>query len=314
MKRLLSWVTFFLLLLCTSCELFWEKPPSPTVYIVSIALDYSNTTQNLRELLGTINDATELQTVLSAVAGMAGYEKQEYLFLQKKDTNPNDLSIGGTTVNSYPSIANIEAAIAALQSLVKSNDLFIITFSGHGGEAGTIALGETESSTGIYPVSTLLQKLTPLYGRTLLILDSCYSGNAIAQSPSSLSTVYDSGIDDWYAKLTSNEIYTLPKIMMLTASADTYSYEETFAENHNHGVFSAALLEALGWGHPHPDAVSRPPARIGSHITIDSLYAYIKTHQVYPYEINLFKFWESGGVVQHPMTTGGAMDMVLFSF
>ncbi len=42
----------------------------------------------------------------------------------------------------------------------------------------------------------------------------------------------------------SDEEYEIPSFVVLTASADTDSHEEEYL---NHGVFTSALLDALGW-------------------------------------------------------------------
>jgi hypothetical protein len=156
-------------------------------------------------------------------------------------------------------------------------------------------------------------------GRRLIILDSCYSGIPIPESASSLSLVYENSINDWFNQYWSSEDYTTPDIFLLTAAADTKSWEINVAD-HKHGDFTLTLLQALGWPVPHPtisanpttvDAVSLPRALKGSVLTVDSLYAYIKDHQTYPIRSTLF--WPRTNV-QHPMTNGGAMDMILFRF
>jgi hypothetical protein len=99
--------------------------------------------------------------------------------------------------------------------------------------------------------------------------------------------------------------------MVLTASADSDSYEIQFGD-HNHGVFTSALLAALGWNHTTKKiANGAPPAAQNELLSIDSLYKYIKKHQAFPVRWSLFTIGEN---VQHPMITGGAMDMVLFSY
>lgn len=157
--------------------------------------------------------------------------------------------------------------------------------------------------------------LNPSKEKKLLILDSCYSGLFIPpESASSLSWVYDKGIDDWYGKYFSDEEYEIPSFMVLTASADSDSYERKFDDHSHGGVFTSALLEALGWNHTTLRIAEggAPPSARNRLLSVDSLYKYIKKHQVYPVRWSIFTMDKP---IQHPpMVTGGAMDMLLFSY
>ncbi|MGE4464665.1 caspase family protein [Sphaerochaeta sp.] len=309
-------------LVFSSCELFWEKPMEGDVYAIMVALDYENSSQS--DLAGTIPDAEELFFALTAVTSKADRAFHGYKFLQEdKDIYSSSTThdIGGTPISDYPSITNIENAIAQLATITKDEDLILFTYSGHGGADGTIALAPMNSGDTAYTylTTTLLTRLSAVKGKKLVILDSCYSGIPIPESSSSLSLVYENSINDWFNQYWSSEDYTIPDIFLLTAAADTESWEISVA-GHKHGDFTLTLLEGLGWPDPHPtisanpttvDAVSQPRALKGSVLTVDSLYSYIKDHQTYPIRSTLF--WPRTNV-QHPMTNGGAMDMILFRF
>lgn len=328
MRRHLSKLILLLListLALTSCELFWDKPIEGDVYAIMVALDYQNNS-NLNNLDGTIPDAEELFYALTSVTAKADRQFHGYKFLQEgagSYSSSTTHDIGGTLISDYPSITNIEDAIAQLATVTKDEDLILFTYSGHGGADGTIALAPMNSGvTGyIYLTTTLLTRLSAVKGKKLVILDSCYSGIPIPESSSSLSLVYENSIGDWFNQYWSSADYTIPDIFLLTAAADTESWE-TGVAGHSHGDFTLALLKGLGWpDDPHPAysenstinlaALPLPPARRASVLTIDSLYTYIKDHQTNPTRSTFY--WPRTNV-QHPMTNGGAMDMVLFRF
>ncbi|NBK25697.1 MAG: hypothetical protein EOM68_27225 [Spirochaetia bacterium] len=311
-------------LVFSSCELFWEKPIEGDVYAIMVALDYQNSDEN--NLRGTIPDAEELFLALTSVTAKAARQFHGYKFLQEGTniySSSTSHDIGGTSIPDYPSITNIEKAIAQLATITKDEDLILFTYSGHGGVDGSIALAPKISgdTTYTYLTTTLLTHLSAVKGKKLIILDSCYSGFPIPESPSSLSLVYENSINDWFNQYWSSADYSIPDIFLLTAAADTKSWETSISD-HSHGDFTLALLKGLGWpDDPHPTlaanastnlaSLTKPPARKGSVLTVDSLYTYIKEHQTNPIRSTLF--WPRTNV-QHPMTNGGAMDMVLFRF
>jgi len=79
-----------------------------------------------------------------------------------------------------------------------------------------------------------------------------------------------------------------------------------------HGVFTSALLEGLGWDQETSTITTGdPPAAKDGLLSVDSLYKYIKKHQDYPVRWSIFTMDKP---IQHPMVTGGAMDMLLFRY
>ena len=313
-----------LILILSSCELFMDEPEMGDVYAIMVGLDYKNNSQD--DLKGTLNDVDELHIVFGKIAEISNSDYFGYTFKQEgiAYTSVVNHSIGTTMVNAYPSIENIEQAIKALVNQTDDNDLIIFTYSGHGKDDGTIALGATSySDTALSPVQEILDYFVDfdIKGRKLIILDTCFSGLSLPENPGSSNTVLGSSIDDWYAKYWENSTYVLPDMYVLTASADTLSYEidldPSISADHRHGLFTAGLLKALGWGHPHPnpDTLQIPPAAKGSVLTVDSLYGYIldfiEEHPDFNPQWNILKLNEK---TQHPLVSGGAMDMVLFRF
>lgn len=319
MRKLILFMLSLILIL-SSCELFMDEPEMGDVYAIIVGLDYKNNADQ-KNLKGTLNDVDELHIVFGKMAEISNSDYFGYTFKQEgvPYTSAVNHSIGTNNVNSYPSIANIEHAINALINVTDDNDLVLFSYSGHGGEDGSIALAKTSASdeSYFYQPQNILDLFTNVKGRKLIILDTCFSGLSLPDNPGSSNTVLGSSIDDWYAKYWDKTSYDLPDLFVLTASGPTESYEDNFMDDHWHGLFTKGLLKALGWSHPHPDpdALQIPPAAKGSVLTVDSLYGYIldfiEEHPDFNPQWNILKLNET---TQHPLVSGGAMDMVLFRF
>jgi uncharacterized caspase-like protein len=324
MKKILSILSaILLLLLLLSCELFIKPPSSGKVYAILVALDYKNIERPKDELDGTINDARELTLAFEAVAKRANLDYTGYLFLQEGGGTSNATvhTIGSdeAEINTFPTPQNLIDGIEALGTVVTDEDLIIFTYSGHGLENGEIALAKEGVKANSYtPATNILDAFNTIAGRKLIILDTCYSGVSIPESASSHSTVMHNNISKWYKKYWEESQYTKPDLFVLTASADTLSYEAEDIDGHSHGLFSFSLLEALGWQHPHNldlaaidiSKLPPPPATRSSIMSADSLYTYIRNYKNPNRSFSLFSF----GQPQHPMVSGGALDMVLFTF
>jgi len=309
-----------------SCELYYEEPVQRgTVRIVSIGISYENRppeNKSIKFLHQTVRDALNLSETLAQQAKTAGWEVATPQLLLQEGASRTEETFDQL---DYASKVNLEKTLNEIKDSATIDDLTIITYSGHGiEETGELLMAHTLTEGAIdlsLPPSDpesiivtpewLYNLIRPIKGKKLLILDSCYSGLFIPESASSLNWVYDKGIDDWYGKYFSDEEYKIPSFMVLTASADSDSYEIKF-DDHNHGVFTSALLAALGWNHTTEEIANGvPPAAQNEMLTIDSIYKYIKKNQTYPVRWSLFSIGEN---VQHPMVTGGAMDMLLFRY
>ncbi|MDD4648373.1 MAG: caspase family protein, partial [Sphaerochaeta sp.] len=294
MRRVLLLLSI-LLLLMASCELYYEEPVQRgTVRIVSIGITYENEPEEvaypedeekdqLGDLPGTVFDARELSDALKQQAMRAGWDSADIevtLLIQEGE----DYSKATVNDTGYASRANLKSTLEIIQGTATVDDLTIVTYSGHGiEETGELLMAHTLTEGAIdlsLPPSDpesiivtpewLYNLIRPIKGKKLLILDSCYSGLFIPESASSLNWVYDKGIDDWYGKYFSDEEYKIPSFMVLTASADSDSYEIKF-DDHNHGVFTSALLAALGWNHTTEEIANGvPPAAQNEMLTIDS--------------------------------------------
>ncbi|NBK21250.1 MAG: caspase family protein [Spirochaetia bacterium] len=309
------------LLFITSCELFTDEPTKGDVYYINVGIDYENNS-DVNTLQGTVNDAEELHIALGSVIAKANRTGNGYRMIQAGPGYVGDetYNINSTPISNYPTKSNIESILTNLKAITHAEDLIIFTYSGHGYEySGDLLLakpGILASAESLNP-ATLLSWMAAIPGKKLVILDSCFSGMFVEESPSSTNTVLNNSIAAFFETYHSADTYGKPDLFVLTASAHTDSYEREFDSdvNHNHGFFSYALLEALGWDHPHSATLSSvtiddPPAAKGGRITVDGLFKYIKKHQAIPSRLNLFTNWTE---YQHPMTTGGPLDLVLFN-
>ena len=236
--------------------------------------------------------------------------------IQEGYTVPTDI----TLPSNYPSRENVISRLENLTTITTEDDLTIFTYSGHGdGTAGDLVFATTKVNTGPYDTDTmdaetLLSLMAAIPGKKLIILDSCFSGMFVEDSSSSTNIILNNSIEKFFETYHSSDAYGKPDLFVFTASTNTLSYEKNFGTDDNthfHGIFSYALLEALGWKHtnvidPSQIAITYPPAATNGQITVDGLFAYIKKNQA----INSRYY---GSEYQHPKTTGGPLDLVLFN-
>lgn len=311
MKRIiLLLLTISFLFIITSCELFTDKPTQGDVYYINVGLDYENNGDSDDNLSGTVPDAKELHETLRSVIAQANRTGTGYKMIQE------GAGAEGLLDPNYPSKAKIQSRLSSLKGTVKEDDLTIFTYSGHGyEETGLLVLAYSGGAHQTLAPAELLSWMAAIPGKKLVILDSCFSGMFVEKSPSSTNTVLNNSIAKFFETYYSSDKYGKPDLFVLTASAHTDSYEMDFGTSvtpHPHGIFTYALLEALGWDHPHSATLSSvtpkaPPAAKGGRITVDGLFRYIKKNQAISSHVNLFtKF-------QHPLTTGGPLDLVLFN-
>ncbi len=315
MKRLLLYLTLLSLLFITSCELFIDEPTKGDVYYINVGIDYANSS-DIETLSGTVNDAEELHTALGEVITKANGTGTGYRMIQEGSGYVRDETyiINSTSISNYPSKTNIYDMLTNLKAITKADDLIIFTYSGHGyEETGHLVLakpGPGISSDSLAP-QELLSWMATIPGKKLVILDSCFSGMFVEESPSSTNTILNNSIAKFFETYHSSDKYGKPDLFVLTASVNTLSYEPKDVP-HVHGFFTYALLEALGWEHssetdPLLITITYPPAAKNGQITVDGLFKYIKANQAIRSRLSLFTAY------QHPKTTGGPLDLVLFN-
>ncbi len=314
MKRILLLLTLLSLLFITSCELFMDEPAKGDVYYINVGIDYENNGDPDDDLNGTLNDAEELHETFKQLISDADRTGTGYKMIQQGASAENPLDF------DYPSRAKIQSRLNTLKNTATEDDLTIFTYSGHGYEqTGILVLAYSGGTHQTLDPATLLSWMAAIPGKKLVILDSCFSGMFVEESPSSTNTVLHNSIAKFFETYHSSDTYGKPDLFVLTASTHTDSYEKNFGTStapHNHGIFTYALLEALGWDHPHSTplasvTIKAPPAAKGSLITVDGLFKYVKNNQSINSRLKLFSAQPE---YQHPMTTGGPLDLVLLNF
>lgn len=326
-----------ILLTLTSCELYYEESPYK-INMITIGLDYSNTFQLVEispgnyihydfSLDSTINDATDVESAFDYLSNnnddVTGYNGFSYI--QEGD------SYSSETINDeyYPSKENIITALTNLSDISDENTINIIYYSGHGMEDtddsftnydydGTWVLATTDTDTGVSDFSTedqllsleqIYELLEDVEGYTVILSDSCYSGNLLQDSN---FTVYE---DDYSLSSVLEKFFSSgsddSSVFFISATEDdNYSYEpgSSSSDDDSHGYFTAALLEGLGWDDEDNTIVEDiPPAADDNILSLDSLIEYIKDNQ----EISLDSEYSSS---QYPQISGWRYDLVLFSY
>ena len=261
-----------------SCECV-SVPKETKVNLLSIGLSYERT--NANSLGGTINDATEMHQALSKLYGPSLVSSQLLTDEQASKIAVLD------TLSSFPDA-----------------ELNILYFSGHGWTDGSLVLyadpiflPSTELNANcLLGVEELLDALKSLQGKSLVILDSCYSGAFVKENGNGTSLVDEANpFDAVFAAYFSSRPYQASSYALSCTTADNTG-KESRLWSHKHGYFTKALLDALGWDH---QGNLSPP----SQITLDGLYRTIKKTQA----ISL-----DGRRGQHPMVFQGTDNLVLY--
>ncbi len=253
-----------ILMLC-SCELYTKAPDKGLVRMISIGIDYQdteiwkNSSGTRPTLAGTVGDAKGLSETFRLGAKLStnrtfadGYP---LLMVQEGTTDANRRKEA-----TYPTKEHVLAQLATIAGEAGENDLFILTYSGHGlDKTGEFVFSTTEVSglteekrtASLLSPSELLAAVNKIPGRKLLIIDSCFSGQFLEGqgNDSYLDTTYGKqGFGDVLDQLFSN----LPsvqqdKLFIITAARkDESSWEPGWPIKGQHGFFTEGLLSSMG--------------------------------------------------------------------
>lgn len=316
-----AWIVVALLCLC-GCELVLEPPEEGPVYLLSIGLNYHGTDATYLE--GPLNDEREIRGAVTWLCAQSGRQVVTRSLVQ---SGGRLLATGRlrpvyaydrTDSEDLPTRSRILEELDRFGKMVEQDGLFILSFSGHGYDDGSLVTAPDNRDGRIFAESgevdrrTLLQTETVLdrLGRmgctTLLIVDSCYCGAFVLESSTSVSlTDNDRYLQEAFRRYFSSES-SPPTVFVLAATGADNTSKEPAGEDNPHGYFTAALLEGLGWDGESHTAV--PPAGRRGMVTLDDLYGYIHSHQRIPTR-GTFR-WE----FQHPRITGGCRTPVLFTY
>ena len=317
MRRLIAFLlAVFLLVAICSCELSYQAPEIGTMRILVFGNDYAygnavyylngeqftinGTPATANRLYKTVNDAQQVGMALSALAEKAGLEHQ------------------AVALTSYPDVTEtrLVAELEALAALTSENDITIIYYSGHGfGVKTKLPYGYDTStcsyivprfsskpnSSVLFPISRFLELVEAIKGVKVVLGDFCYSGSLVQSNNFSVTFGEYSQMDPVYLFARyRDDVYGNPSLFCLSAARyNELSYEFSQETEPDHGKFTNALLEALGWDEDN-QCLKTAAAEKDNRITLSAIAEYVVSHDE-----------ESK---QTPMVSGGSNDIVLFSF
>ncbi|MDY0288857.1 MAG: caspase family protein [Sphaerochaeta sp.] len=329
MKKAMVLTLLVFILLFQGCELFIAEAPLGSIHAIYVGLSYHGTDVNY--LAGTLNDATELENCFTALCNKHIRPIHSYPLLQRGGAFESwGETARGTrypiysydtpdTYATLPTKSNVLSVIGALKPLLTEKDLTIFSYSGHGLEGGSLVLAPSSpddptiftsenrvKSEVLLSVRELLDALSALPGRQLLILDSCHCGSFVEGSGSSVSLIEkELFLDEALALYFSSDQYS-PSLFVMAATTASNTSKEPVASSHIHGYFTEAVLDGLGWDHQKSILKESSPAMKKGVLTLDSLYAYVLENQDFPLTGTNPKRY------QHPTISGGAYTLRLF--
>lgn len=271
MKKAMTIVLLSLILL-SSCELAGPVSPMKTVHLVSVALDYSDT--SLNSLEGTVNDQNAIVRQLEYLARKEGCRFDSVNYTQWGsawtrstfvwDERIDERVTGTKPIGRHQMKSLVLEELEAISQSAGPDDIMIFYYAGHGADSseqdsplnGALVVGDIhfpsigswqDEGSNLSSLITIFELRVALSGfdcPCLVILDSCYSGELVENMGSSertadiLQAIGDlfSGADD------GNDGHYL----MASSRSDELSFEDD-RHGFGHGLFSVSLLEALGY-------------------------------------------------------------------
>lgn len=289
--RYLALLLVPLLLLC-SCA----GEEGSTVRFISVARDYSSS------YITTLSNTTHDQAALSeelyylSTGSASGYE--ETLFLEKD---------GVWTVNHVRSDWDTDSVLEALESVeADPGDLLIFHYSGHGDSSGSLVIDDSSYLS----LDDLLQAVRKTGGKKLLILDSCYSGNAVTSTALSngetfsdsklVSSSFLKAVAESFQLLFGGGFAELEDTWVFAAVTDEQEAQDVWdtgeAGQDCYGAFTYQVLKALGY-----DFEEGIPGRSEETITLYGVY-----------EAVMESISDDLKAVSTPQVTLSPIDLVLF--
>ena len=265
MRRITVALLVLISFLFVSCSIMPDRS-SQKVSILSVGLDYKDNIY--RDLQGTVNDAKEVGMALKSIYDTKGIECDlTYMIQEEYSVSYFD--------DMYPNKDNVIKMIKKQNQTLDSDDLFIFFYAGHGqtGAAGEmfLATGYDSTSYSKLGITDLLNALYTLKCRSIVILDSCYSGMLDPSNPtipgnvagmtdpqngyrpndfaSSLKTIFSK---PWY---NMSKITVLASASAREVAADGGTVILPDGLKETHGYFTVELLNNLGWCHSN-DTIS----------------------------------------------------------
>ena len=213
-----SAVTSLIILICLPVSCTLNPGVQPRAFVISIGLDYSQTAVNT--LIGTENDALETAVCLATLYGKRGIECHVRV------------------INSCTS-SDISDFLSGLE--LCENDFLVFYWSGHGhtDENGMflVAYPEGDDLYSPFYVSDLTAFTEKLPCPSVILLDCCYAGCAAENFSISIPPAGSLEKSAVIASCAGDELSLMTHVRT----------EEGLFQAHS--VFTAVLLEELGWIH-----------------------------------------------------------------
>lgn len=201
--------------------------------------------------------------------------------------------------NKQATESNILNTITSIKSTASSDDLFVMTYSGHGtntdGRAALCVWNDSVTDWAYINDSELASAISGMPCTSALFIDACFSGgligkNLTGENNGSKRTArvyagapgYSNSFTGTFNPKSARSVEDISNLVCVTASSGTeYSWESYDLE---HGVFSYYYTEALG------STSSAGPADTNSNgsVSAEEVYAY-----VYPKVTALVSSWSS---------------------
>ena len=257
-------------------EFFTATTTEPTITYAPMAEGQCTVTVSATDEAGDYASAsggqvtlTEMKRVYRALLVGNTYPGE----IKKLDGPMTDIAAMMTVLNSMSgtpyrvtaakniTATGIQAAIATAFAGAQPCDVSLFYFSGHGTETGEL-VGVNQTRLTVYGLRNALQKIP---GTKIVLLDSCYSGNAINRSadttdakPSAFNRAVISALSS--ASRSSVNLEDQGFIVLTSCRKDQTSISLSGGDNHYWGVFTYGLCYGSGYDEWNRESLGRMPA------------------------------------------------------
>ena len=342
MKKIKLIPILFLLLfsLCSfsSCELIYDQKSEGRLILIGVGLDYMEDDGTSVNDKGLPNPTNDIREVAFALSSLSENTNKEFFFIpmlqQQTITTPDnnypnkekvnllfDELINKTTISANVYKGNFDSDFSLISKFssfgtlitmdpLNRNDTVIFYFCGHG-ETGNgdlrLPKDTNEQDRESYSLDILYSNISNLDSKSLVILDSCFSGTLIKESSTSINKAETPFVDrlpalyqKFFNYTDNNGIYEKFSIIASTKSDELSWFIEPPDSLHINSIFTYYFLEALGYisGIGIGEMSDSVLAKRNNKIDIDSIYNYVNK--------NITK--------QQPIIMGGRKSLVLFTF
>lgn len=232
----------------------------PVYRALLVGNNYPGAFNNLK---GPENDLVAMNAMLSTMSGTP-----------YRITKASNLTASG-----------MQAAIATAFAGAEPGDFSLFYYSGHGTEAGAL-VGTSNTFLTVYALRTALDKIP---GTKIVLLDCCYSGNAINKSTGettepNIKAFNRAIISGLTSQSRSSEDLAANRYIVLTASRkDQQSISLTGGDNYYWGVFTYGLCYGSGYDEWNREPLGYLPADSDANgaITLGEAYRGVQERVTY---------------------------------